>query len=75
MGACAIGHPSLLCPFLAGACRPCHRVRGTMMTIIAQSQVHDQIGVAAGVDTQGDIDSAAVIDCAGRLLGHQQFPC
>lgn len=34
----------------------------------------DQVEVAAGVDTHQDIHTAAVIDTAGRLLGHRQFP-
>jgi transposase len=33
----------------------------------------DQIEVAAGVDTHQDTHTAAVIDRAGRLLGHRQF--
>ncbi|MTB72047.1 IS110 family transposase, partial [Arsenicicoccus sp. MKL-02] len=32
------------------------------------------IPLAAGVDTHQDIHTAAVIDTAGRLLGHRQFP-
>jgi transposase len=43
------------------------------MTIIAASPVEDQIDIAAGVDTHADTHTAAVIDTAGRLLGHQQF--
>jgi transposase len=30
--------------------------------------------VAGGVDTHADTHTAAVIDTAGRMLGHQQFP-
>lgn len=33
----------------------------------------DQVEVAAGVDTDQDTRTAAVIDRAGRLLGHRQF--
>ena len=32
-----------------------------------------QIEVAAGVDTHQDTHAAAVVDCAGRLLGHREF--
>ncbi len=33
----------------------------------------DQVEVAAGVDTHQDTHTAAVVDRAGRLLGHRQF--
>ena len=33
----------------------------------------DQIEIAAGVDTHQDTHTAAVVDTAGRLLGHRQF--
>lgn len=43
------------------------------MTTIARKDAADQIEVAAGVDTHQDTHTAAVIDTAGRLLGHRQF--
>lgn len=39
-----------------------------------QTAQTDQIEVAAGVDTHQDTHTAAVVDTAGRLLGHRQFP-
>lgn len=33
----------------------------------------DQIEVTAGIDTHQDTHTAAVVDSAGRLLGHRQF--
>ena len=43
------------------------------MTIIAASQIERQIDIAAGVDTHQDTHTVAVIDTAGRRLGHRQF--
>lgn len=44
------------------------------MTIIAATQNESQIDIAAGVDTHLDTHTVAVIDTAGRRLGHRQFP-
>ena len=44
------------------------------MTTIARKDAADQSEVTAGVDTHQDTHTAAVIDTAGRLLGHRQFP-
>ncbi|NEK87959.1 IS110 family transposase [Blastococcus saxobsidens] len=44
------------------------------MTTIARDTNPAQIDVAGGVDTHQDTHTAAAIDGAGRLLGHQQFP-
>ena len=44
------------------------------MTTIAPDDAADQINVAAGVDTHQDTHTAAVVDTAGRLLGHRVFP-
>ena len=46
-----------------------------MTTIACQDAGNqsDQIEIAAGVDTHQDTHTAAVIDAAGRLLGHRQF--
>ena len=43
------------------------------MTTIARDTITAQIDVAGGVDTHQDTHTAAVIDTAGRRLGHQQF--
>lgn len=43
------------------------------MTTIAREHTGDQTEVAAGVDTHQDTHTAAVVDTAGRLLGHRQF--
>jgi transposase len=43
------------------------------MSTIAREHNANQIDVAAGVDTHQDTHTAAVIDTAGRLLGHRQF--
>lgn len=43
------------------------------MTIIAAPQVEDQIEIVVGIDTHLDTHTAAVIDAAGRSLGHHQF--
>lgn len=44
------------------------------MTTIAREGCPAQIEVAGGVDTHQDTHTAAAVDSAGRLLGHQQFP-
>lgn len=43
------------------------------MTTIAREPALHQIQVAGGVDTHQDTHTAAVVDTAGRLLGHAQF--
>lgn len=43
------------------------------MTTIACKDSGNQVEVAAGVDTHQDTHTAAVVDTAGRLLGHRQF--
>lgn len=43
------------------------------MDTIVEEQA-GQIEVVGGVDTHRDTHTAAVLDTAGRLLGHQQFP-
>jgi len=44
------------------------------MTTIAPVDAPGQIRVAGGVDTHSDTHTAAVVDAAGRSLGHRQFP-
>lgn len=44
------------------------------MTTIARDIVPAQVEVAGGVDTHSDTHTAAVVDAAGRMLGHRQFP-
>lgn len=44
------------------------------MTTIAPESTAGQVQVAGGVDTHQDTHTAAAVDTAGRLLGHQQFP-
>lgn len=44
------------------------------MTTIASHGEPGQVEVAGGVDTHEDTHTAAVVDQAGRLLGHRQFP-
>jgi transposase len=44
------------------------------MTTIARDTSPAQVEVVGGVDTHQDTHTAAAIDGAGRLLGHQQFP-
>ena len=44
------------------------------MTTIACNNAQAQIEVAGGVDTHKDTHTAAVVDTAGRMLGHRQFP-
>lgn len=43
------------------------------MTTIAQETAGAQIEVAGGVDTHQDTHTAAVVDTAGRMLGHRTF--
>jgi transposase len=44
------------------------------MTTIARDTTAAQVDVAGGVDTHQDTHTAAVVDAAGRMLGHRQFP-
>lgn len=44
------------------------------MTTIAPERAPGQIRVAGGVDTHSDTRTAAAVDTAGRMLGHEQFP-
>lgn len=44
------------------------------MTTIARQDAAGQVEVVGGADTHQDSHTAAVVDTAGRLLGHRVFP-
>jgi transposase len=44
------------------------------MNTIARDTSAAQIEVAGGVDTHQDTHTAAVVNEAGRMLGHRRFP-
>jgi hypothetical protein len=44
------------------------------MNTLARESSAAQIEVAGGVDTHQDTHAAAVVDQAGRMLGHRTFP-
>lgn len=44
------------------------------MTRIARGSVAAPVEIAGGVDTHQDTHTAAVVDAAGRMLGHRTFP-
>ena len=44
------------------------------MNTLARVTSAAQIEVAGGVDTHQDTHTAAVVDHAGRMLGHRTFP-
>ena len=44
------------------------------MNTLARETSAAQIEVAGGVDTHQDTHTAAVVDQAGRMLGHRTFP-
>src|SRR5665811_1508222 len=59
-------------PRLVRAARPLRVGRTTMNTFTRETSAA-QIEVAGGVDTHQDTHTAAVVDQAGRMLGHRTF--
>lgn len=73
--ACAIRHPSLSCPLAsAGACRFRIELEGRHNDKDCTWELAAPIEIAGGVDTHQDTHTAAVVDAAGRMLGHRTFP-